>query len=192
MKGIYQIVFENGKSYIGQSNDLKRRFREYKNWKNTCKHQTALYNAFKKHKNYNIKILEQGGNLTQTDLDTKEIYYIKEYNTLTPNGYNIQIGGHFNYRCKVDLNLLFNNSEPIINKETGEVYNNCEDWMNKNLEIKLDNQYDLYEKDYKFQFKNPENVIYFGDTFPENATLKDIFEGKAIPYVLSISCKANL
>ena len=55
--------------------------------------------------------------------------------------------------------------------------------MNKNLEIKLDNQYDLYEKDYKFQFKNPENVIYFGDTFPENATLKDIFEGKAIPYV---------
>lgn len=29
----------------------------------------------------------------------------------------------------------------------------------------------------------PENVIYFRDTFPENATLKDIFEGKAIPYV---------
>lgn len=33
---------------------------------------------------------------------------------------------------------LFNNSEPIINIETGEEYLNCKDQMLKNKEIKLE------------------------------------------------------
>ena len=46
--------------------------------------------------------------------------------------------------------------------------------MLKNKEIKLEDQYNLYEKDYKFQFKNPNNVEFYGLTYPKNATLADI------------------
>lgn len=184
MKGIYKITFENNKSYIGQSCDLDRRFSEYRNWKSTCKNQTALYNAFNKYKKYEIVIIESSLDFTQEDLDSKEVYYIEKYNTLTPNGYNIQKGGkgYSGYKI-INEKDLFNNSEPIINIETGEVYLNCEDWMLKNKEIKLEDQYNLYEKDYKFQFKNPNNVEFYGLTYPKNATLADIFNEKAIQYV---------
>lgn len=184
MKGIYKITFENNKSYIGQSCNLDRRFSEYKNWKNTCKNQVALYNAFNKYKQYDIIILESSLNFTQEELDNKEIYYIEKYNTITPNGYNIQKGGrgYSGYKLIKEENL-FNNTEPIINTETGEEYSNCKDWILKNNNIKLEDQYNLYEKDYKFQFKNPANVEFYGTSYTENATLEDIFNGKAKRYV---------
>lgn len=184
MKGIYKITFENNKSYIGQSCDLDRRFSEYKNWKNTCKNQKALYNAFNKYNNYEIIIIESSLDFSQEELDNKEIYYIKKYNTLTPNGYNILKGGKGCSGYKIiNEKDLFNNSEPIINIETGEEYLNCKDWILKNKDIKLEDQYYLYEADYKFQFKNPANVEYYGTSYPENVTLADIFNGKAIRYV---------
>lgn len=176
MKGIYKITFNNNKSYIGQSCNLDRRFSEYKNWKNTCKNQVALYNAFNKYRQYDIIILESSLDFTQEELDNKEIYYIEKYNTLTPNGYNIQKGGkgYSGYKLIKEENL-FNNIEPIINTETGEEYLNCKDWILKNKDIKLE--------DYKFQFKNPANVEFYGTSYPENATLEDIFNDKAIRYV---------
>ena len=33
-------------------------------------------------------------NCSIEELDTKEIYYIQHYNTLIPNGYNVQVGGN--------------------------------------------------------------------------------------------------
>lgn len=183
MKGIYKITFENNKSYIRQSCDLDRRFSEYKNWKNTCKNQKALYNAFNKYNNYEIIVIESSLDFTQEELDSREIYYIKKYNTLTPNGYNILKGGGCSGYKLIDEKELFNNIEPIINTETGEEYLNCKNWMTKNKDIKLEDQYNLYEKDYKFQFKNPANVEFYGTSYPEHATLADIFSGKAIRYV---------
>lgn len=61
MKGIYKITFNNNKSYIGQSCNLDRRFSEYKN---TCKNQVALYNAFNKYRQYDIIILESSLDFT--------------------------------------------------------------------------------------------------------------------------------
>lgn len=42
-------VIKNPKVSLKQICDLKRRFREYKNWKKCCKSQVALYAAFEKY-----------------------------------------------------------------------------------------------------------------------------------------------
>lgn len=47
MIGIYKITSPSGKVYIGQSVDIKRRLREYKNLR--CTKQVKLYNSFLKY-----------------------------------------------------------------------------------------------------------------------------------------------
>ena len=46
--GIYKITSPTGRVYVGQSKDIKRRFKEYNNLK--CKKQPALYNSLVKHR----------------------------------------------------------------------------------------------------------------------------------------------
>jgi len=84
----------NGKKYIGQTlkNDINSRWKQHKNM---CKNSlgNCLYNAYKKYgiENFNFKIL-----CICFDIDTNrfEIDYIKKYNTIYPNGYNLQLGGN--------------------------------------------------------------------------------------------------
>ena len=44
--GIYKITSPSNKIYIGKSNNINRRFKEY--IKLRCKQQPKLYNSFKK------------------------------------------------------------------------------------------------------------------------------------------------
>ena len=72
-------------------NDINSRWKQHKN---ICKYSlgTCLYNAYKKYgtENFNFKIL-----CICFDIDTNrfEIDYIKKYNTIYPNGYNLATGG---------------------------------------------------------------------------------------------------
>ena len=85
----------NNKVYIGQTTrSLEWRFLHHKgqiNCKNQC---SALYSAFKKYgvENFWIESIEEG-NFSHEELNKKEIYYIKKYNSVSPNGYNLQLGG---------------------------------------------------------------------------------------------------
>lgn len=85
----------NNKVYIGQTTrSLEWRFSHHKaqiNCKNQC---SALYSAFKKYgvENFWIEGIEQG-DFTAEELNEKEIYYIQKYNSVSPNGYNLQLGG---------------------------------------------------------------------------------------------------
>ena len=92
VSGIYKLTFPNGKSYIRQSYNLHRRMLDYKHWQTRCKNQTALYNAFNKYgvDQVIVEILCSGKDLTQEERNSLEIKYIVEYNTQTPNGYNIE------------------------------------------------------------------------------------------------------
>lgn len=193
MWGIYKITFSNQKSYIGQSSNLKRRMREYKNWKKHCKNQTALYAAFEKYGYENAKftmIYESSDKLNQNILDELEIKYIKEYNTLTPNGYNIKTGGkgisgYGSYSSKVfDENYSQYINEPVINIETNEEYKTVPEWIKQN-HLSYDAIYDLYKKDSKFCFKNQDQLKWdLGDgTVPINASIGDVRSGKATSYV---------
>lgn len=97
MSLIYCITNKiNNKKYIGQTiSTLEFRFKKHLsniNSKNRC---SALYNAFIKYGKENFLIEEIiSGNFNKKELNILEKKYIKEYNTLSPNGYNLQTGGN--------------------------------------------------------------------------------------------------
>lgn len=70
---------------------------DYKNWKKKCSSQTALYNAFDKYGGFKYEtvtfLYKDGGIINKDLLNDLEVKYINKYNTLVPNGYNIQPGG---------------------------------------------------------------------------------------------------
>jgi group I intron endonuclease len=79
MIGIYKITSPNGRIYIGQSIDIQRRFRFYKN--HNCKGQPILYASFKKYsaKNHIFEVVEE---CPINELDTKERYWQEYYDVL--------------------------------------------------------------------------------------------------------------
>lgn len=90
---IYKITNKiNGKIYIGQTNNSL----EYR-WKQHCapysKTNSYLYNSVKCHGKevFETKIIARCNN--QEEMDHRETYYIRLFNTLVPNGYNLRSGG---------------------------------------------------------------------------------------------------
>lgn len=94
--GIYIIKNDiNNKVYIGQSINIKKRIQEHF-WKSTCKKDvsfnSALHSAIRKYgkEHFYYEILEE---CSPDELDAKERNYIEQYNSVSPNGYNILSGG---------------------------------------------------------------------------------------------------
>lgn len=103
MIGIYKIEnLINGKIYIGQSINIQERWNEHKlinsrTSKDALKKQKyPLYLAFQKYglENFSFEVLEE---CSLEELDTKEQFYIKKYNSYidspNSNGYNLTLGG---------------------------------------------------------------------------------------------------
>lgn len=87
---VYQHIFPNGKSYIG----ITSKENPYDRFgKNGREYGHYIGNAIKKYGWENVEhiILETG--LNEKDANEKEKFYIKEFNTQVPNGYNITSGG---------------------------------------------------------------------------------------------------
>ena len=97
MIGIYKITnIINGKSYIGQSVNIKRRLNAHKSSafnKNSRNYNSPLYRAIRKYgiENFKFDILEE---CNESELDEKEIFYISKYQTHSKNGYNQDDGGN--------------------------------------------------------------------------------------------------
>lgn len=95
MIGIYKITNQiNKKSYIGQSVNIKQRWRAHRTRAfNSDELEKPLYRAIRKYglKNFNFEILEE---CKKEDLNCKEKYWIAYFNTNDPDfGYNLTIGG---------------------------------------------------------------------------------------------------
>lgn len=90
MVGIYKITnLINGKCYIGQSTNIKRRWNNHKSDSVNIKsphYNYHLYRAFRKYgiENFSFEIIEE---CCVKDLDEKEQYYIDEYDSINM-GYN--------------------------------------------------------------------------------------------------------
>lgn len=86
---IYKFTSPSGLSYIGQTCNLEKRIRAHKN-RGGC---TAFHNAIKKHgfESFTQEILHE--NLTIDEANYWEEFYIREHQTLSPNGYNLLTGG---------------------------------------------------------------------------------------------------
>lgn len=94
--GIYMITNDiNNKVYIGQSININKRIQEHF-WKSTCQkdisYNSALHNAIRKYgrEHFYWEILEE---CDPSILDEREKIYISQYNSISPNGYNILSGG---------------------------------------------------------------------------------------------------
>lgn len=89
---IYKIQFPNGKVYIGQSVNYKNRWREHLR-EAAGGNDLKIYRAMRK---YNITIeafsIIEDNITSQDEANSKEIYYIQEFNSIK-NGYNITEGG---------------------------------------------------------------------------------------------------
>lgn len=91
-KAIYKITnIVNGKSYIGQSVNPIKRFASHCSRAKMQKDHSIIHAAIKKYgrENFKLDILEWTENYNQRE---KEL--IQEYNTLSPYGYNIALGGN--------------------------------------------------------------------------------------------------
>ena len=88
---IYKIINKiTNQYYIGQTmQNIEERWRQHKSSKSNCRY---LKNAFQKYgiENFDFKLICI---CFDSDLNRFEIEYIKKYNSLVPNGYNLRTGG---------------------------------------------------------------------------------------------------
>ena len=81
--------------YVGQTkhDDIHKRWREHKNFKKTSIGRFLL-NAYQKYgiENFKFQIICI---CFDEDCNKYESEYISNFNTLSPNGYNLKAGGHF-------------------------------------------------------------------------------------------------
>ena len=98
MIGIYKITnLINGKSYIGQSTNIQKRFSAHKSVAfnpNDSNYNYPLYRAIRKYgiENFSFEVIEE---CDVSELNNKEIYYISKYNTYGKLGYNQDKGGNY-------------------------------------------------------------------------------------------------
>ena len=134
MKGyVYKFTSPSGKSYIGITNNLRRRIAEHKRLSKTLK--KAFYNAINKYgfDNFTFEILEEY-NIKDKDkllskLNEMEMYYIDKYDTCK-NGYNSTVGGDGTKWMSGELNPFYNKKhteeakKKMSEKHKGKVLSN--------------------------------------------------------------------
>jgi group I intron endonuclease len=115
---IYKITNNiNGKSYIGQTiRPLKRRWQEHCQNVERCK---VLHRAIVKYGKENFTIKEIDTADTSNELNDKEIYWIKYYSTLIPDGYNMTKGG--GGVCGLDMSKTEDWKRKIGNGNRGNI-----------------------------------------------------------------------
>ena len=95
---IYKVKNKiNGKIYIGQTiRDLDKRIGGHLRESKLEGGNKPFVNAIKKYgiENFEWEIIDEATSLDE--LDEKEVYWIKQLNSITPNGYNILGGGQKN------------------------------------------------------------------------------------------------
>jgi hypothetical protein len=118
--GIYKITnLIDGKCYIGQSRYLAHRWAQHKHGRRKD-HNRYLYNAIHKYgiDNFSFEALEECDTGKLDDLERK---YIVQFNSLKPNGYNLEKGGNTNKEITVEtkrrMSLAWANRPPITNTE---------------------------------------------------------------------------
>lgn len=86
----------NGKLYVGQTaRDYQERFKEHvKASRTTAAEKMVVTKAIRKYgkDNFTCELLDASAQ-TQEELDALEIKYIKQFDCLVPNGYNVTTGG---------------------------------------------------------------------------------------------------
>lgn len=170
--GIYMIKnLVNNKVYIGQSINIKKRFREHKyNLKNNIHANHHLQNAWNKYggENFEFIVLEY---CTENLINNKEEYYISVYKTIDSKyGYNKKEGGKNGRLSEETKNKMSisqmgkKHSEEtkliIKEKNLGKKYS--EETKNKMSESKIGKHYHTEESKKSISEKNKNNNYNLG------------------------------
>ena len=128
---IYKITNDvNGKVYIGQTTrPMITRWKEHvSDSYNGCMY--PIHKAIRKYGVEHFHIVQIDMALCRDELDSKEEYWIKELDSLTPHGYNIRTGGKSSRFSEEALKQKHDalymkpsgRSNPVRCIETGEVF----------------------------------------------------------------------
>lgn len=130
MGDIYLLESPSNKYYVGQAVEKlcsgrnwgylarwKSHIREAKKGTN---YSCCLDNAIRKYGSENFKVSLLCKCSTLEELNNMEIYYIKEYNSLSPNGYNLTTGGNKNQKQSEETKIK--KSQSLIGKNKGKVH----------------------------------------------------------------------
>ena len=192
MIGIYKITNKiNNKSYIGQSVNISKRWYEHLNKRGNP--NLPLYKDFDKYgsDNFTFTILEH---CKKEELNEKEIYYIKFYNSLIPNGYNLQKGGRskgyeiYFLFSKEDIDNIYSllRENKLTFNEIAEKYNVSNTlirYINEGIEYPQDDiQYPIRSREdsHKIHYTNLKNKLCgeqsYRATITEETAKKIIFD----------------
>lgn len=186
---IYQITnLKNQKVYIGQTNNISKRWSNHK----CCNSPNmVIARAIKKYgvENFKFEILYQG--LSAEEADEKEIELIKEKQSLVPNGYNVVKGGHRNNGVQ---RFGADNNNAHLTKEEAQ-------FILDNRNIPMYVLYDEYSEKISYeQFKKIyhhqtyKNLISHSEEYPYNFEFSNQFSsGNKLDYdeVCSIRKRYN-
>lgn len=190
LQGIYKINYSNGKVYIGQAQDIRKRgFEHNSRARNVSTSSKKIFPCDLALCKYDaeLEILEK--NILLTKLDDRETYWINFYNSTNKNiGYNILTSGDASFRRGVNnlnalfsqqeldeiINLLINNRE-LSYVDIGKRYN-CSpkligDIARGQTYIQEELQYPLRFQDHQSQRKN--QVLNYFTSEEELLNLKD-------------------
>jgi group I intron endonuclease len=120
---IYKITHkESGKLYIGQTTQsLTERLWQHSHRSPSQSHRSAIYNAIIKYGIEAFTIEQIDTAISIANLNLLEIKYIAQYNSLSPNGYNLLKGGD-NKECHIETKAKISETlkgRPIKNRMNG-------------------------------------------------------------------------
>lgn len=139
-KCVYMHKFPNGKIYIGQTNNCKRRWEEGRNYQ-----QKAMKEAIKKYGWNNVEHIILEDNIDVEKIDERENYYIGKYKS---------------YKNEIGYNTVYNNK---YYKKYKYSYNQKIKLQKKNKIIKItlyNDDYDYFEKEASKYYMKVEDYIY--------------------------------
>ena len=142
-----------GEKYIGQTKNLKKRKQEHLNETRTNK---RFHNLLQKYPNkFKIEIIED--NIKDEELNEKEKYWIKYYNTFSDFGFNLTEGGDggFSY-CQKYWKDNPDKLKEHIKKVQPLASAAAKQWRKENPELEKLRIENLHKKSQEWRENNPE------------------------------------
>jgi group I intron endonuclease len=172
------ITSPSGKSYIGQTMNFEKRMREHNRPSSPCVaiRDCILRFGFDKMK---VEILLK--DLTLDEANKYEEFYIKEHNTLVPNGYNLREGGENRALSdEVKRKIGEGNRGKVKSPETIELHRNAMKGRKMSDEFKRKISEALKGKPKSEEHKEKTRQVHIGMKHTEESKLKISMNRKGI------------
>lgn len=178
---VYKITnLINQKNYIGITNNYKKRWSNEKNLPKDKKRQQLINKKIQEYGKNNFQFEVLFSNLTIKEACKKEQELIIKYNSLVPNGYNIDKGG--NYHPHYQIMYGENNGRAKLTDEEAQY---IKDHRDQPMYVLYDDfsdliSYESFKKCYKHQTYT--HLTPKVEEYPYNTQFSNQFSDKGLEY----------